>query len=120
MLHLLSLRPHEFILHFDLWLNQRVDSLLFYFLIQENIHPAVEVSGDRLEVGGLHLLSFSAFRRVNEFGGKSLVLVVLVDHRFASIHAKLRIAHEFLDILVLQNRLYRLWDEYIFCICLVK
>ena len=106
VLHLLSLRPHEFIPDFNLWLNQGVDSLLLYFLIQEDIHPAVKVSGDRLEIGGLHLLSFSAFRRVNEFGGKSLVLVVLVDHRFASVHPELRIAHEFLDVLVLQNRLY--------------
>lgn len=80
-----------------------MDSLLLYFLIQEDIHPAVEVSSDRLKVGGLHLLSFSAFSGINELRGKSLVLVVLVDHRLAAAISELRIAHKLLYVLVLQN-----------------
>lgn len=80
----------------------------------------MEVSSDRLKVGGLHLLSFSAFSGINELRGKSLVLVVLVDHRLAAAISELRIAHKLLYVLVLQNWLNWLRDKHIVCICLVK
>jgi len=62
----------------------------------------------------------SGLVRVHKFSLKTLVWVVLVDHWFAPVHTKLRVAHEILNVVVLRYWLLCLEVVNVLRICFVE